>query len=103
MIEYTEKSLKIASKIGDRRNEGVWLNNLGIAFQHEKKYKEALACSMLAKDIIATTGYPQLKTTELSLENLKEELGEKEFEKLEAEVVPRAAEIVKKILEGTPI
>ncbi len=106
-IEYYEKALKIAQEIGDRRNEGVWLNNLGIAFRHEKKYKEALACSILAKETITITGYSKLKTTELNLENLKEdlkdELGEKEFETLEAEVAPRAAEILKNILEGTSI
>ncbi len=102
-IGYYKKALEIAQEMGDRRNEGVWLNNLGIVFRHEKKYKESLACSMLANEINTIMGYPQLKTTESNLKNLKEELGEKEFGTIKAEVAPIAAEIVKNILEGTSI
>ncbi|VVB90193.1 Photosystem I assembly protein Ycf3 [uncultured archaeon] len=98
-IEYYQKALAIAQEIGDKHNEGVWLNNLGYIFKNQKKYKEALACYLLAKEIRTRIKDPMLKKTESDLKNLKEELGEKEFEKLEAEVAPRAAEIVKQALE----
>jgi hypothetical protein len=68
-----------------------------------KKYREAMACHMLAKNIRTQIEDPNIEKTESNLKNLKEELGEKEFETLEAEVAPRAEEIVKKILEGTSI
>jgi len=99
--DYFEKALKIAQEIGERKNEGAFLNNLGIIFKTEKKYKEAIACYLLAKDIRTQIGDPYLEKTEISIKKLKEELSE--FETLEAEVAPRAAEIVKKILEGDPI
>ncbi len=101
--EYYEKALKIAQEIGNRRFEGRWLNDLGEVFLNEKQYKEALACFLLAKAIHIQAEDTSLKTTESNLENLKEELGDEEFEKLEAEVAPRTAEIVKNILEGTSI
>ncbi len=94
---------QIAQEIGNRRNEGTWLNNLGVVLKDETKYKEALACLLMTKDIRTQIKDQNLKTTESNLVNLKEKLGEKEFEKLAAEVVPRAEEIVKKILEGTSI
>ncbi len=102
-IDYYEKSLKIFQEIGERKNEGISLNNLGVCFKNDKKYQEALACYLLAKDIRTQIEDPDLKQTEANLKNLKEELGEKDFEKLEAEVAPRAAEIVRKILEGTSV
>ena len=102
-IEYYKKALKIAIEIGDRSNEGVWLNNLGDTFLNEKKYEEAMACYLLAKDVKIQIEDPTLHTTESKLKKLKEELGVKKFETLEAEVAPRAEEIVKNILEGTSI
>jgi tetratricopeptide (TPR) repeat protein len=102
-LEYYKKALKIAREIGDGRNEGIWLYNLGINFRHDKKYRESLACYMLAKDLQTQKEDPKLKITESDIGSLKEQLGEKEFEKLEAEVVPRAADIVRRILERTSV
>ncbi len=98
-IQLYEKALAIAEEIGDRRGEGALLNNLGDALEHDKKYKEALVCYLLAKDICTQIKDPELKTTESNLVNLKEKLGADEFEKLAAEVAPRAEEIVKEMLE----
>lgn len=102
-IEYYKKALKIAIEIGDRSNEGVWLNNLGDTFLNEKKYEEAMACYLLAKDVKIQIEDPTLHTTESNLKKLKNELGKKKFEKLQSDVAPRAAEIVKKILEGISV
>jgi len=79
--------------------EGNNLNNLGYAFQNEKKHKEALACYLLAKEIRIEIKDPNLKTTESNISRLKEALGKKRFEKLVKEVEPAAEEIVKKVLE----
>ncbi|OGW14308.1 MAG: hypothetical protein A3G93_03080 [Nitrospinae bacterium RIFCSPLOWO2_12_FULL_45_22] len=98
-FEYYAKALKIAHEIGDRGNEGVWFNNLGNIFRDKKKYKEALSFYLLAKDIFTQIEDPDIETTESSLKNLKEELGEKEFEQLEAEVGPKKEEIIKKMLK----
>ncbi len=97
-IEYYQKALAIAQEIGDRRNEGVLLNNLGYVFKNKNKYIEALACYLLAKEIRAQIKDPNLKTTDSNLKNLKEELGEAEFEKLAAEAAQGAEEIVRKML-----
>ncbi|MBI1881436.1 MAG: tetratricopeptide repeat protein, partial [Chloroflexi bacterium] len=34
-IEYLEQALVIAREIGDRRNEGTWLGNLGNAYKDQ--------------------------------------------------------------------
>jgi len=96
-IQYYEQALDIAKEIGDRRGEGADLNNLGYAFQIEKKYKEALACYLLAKKIRIEIKDPELRRTESNFSNLKEALGEKKFEKLVKEVEPAAEEIVRKM------
>ncbi len=84
------------SQTGDRRSESTLLNNLGATFEDVKKYEEAVACYLLAKEIHIQIEDPELKTTELNLKRLEEKLGIKKFEMLLAEVAPRAEEIVKK-------
>ncbi|MBI4223021.1 MAG: tetratricopeptide repeat protein [Planctomycetes bacterium] len=98
-VGYYKKALKIAQEIEYKRAEGAWLSNIGDIYKDEKKYKEALACYLLAKDIFIKAEDRNLETTESSLKNLKEELGEKEFEQLEAEVGPKKEEIIKKMLK----
>jgi tetratricopeptide (TPR) repeat protein len=100
-IQYYEKALAIDKEIGDRRGEGTWLNNLGAIFMDKEKYREALSCLLLAKDIRTRIKDPNIKTTDSNLQNLKEKLGEKGFEKLAAEAAPRAEEIVRKMLESS--
>jgi tetratricopeptide (TPR) repeat protein len=99
-IKYFEKALVIAKEIGDKRGEGTHLNNIGATFQTQEKYTEALVYHLLAREIRIQIKDPNLKTTESNLNNLKEELGEKEFEKLMAKTAPGAQEIVRKMLEG---
>jgi len=100
-IEYYEQVLVIAREIGDREGEETWLNNLGFTFENEINYREALACYLVAKGIRIEIKDSNIKKTESNLNNLKNKIGEKEFEKLLAEVAPRAEEIITKILEGT--
>ncbi len=96
-IEYYMDALKIAQEIGNRSFEGRWLNDLGEVFANEKQNKEALSCFLLAKDIRTRIEDKSLEKTESNLENLKEKLSEKEFEKLKAAVAPRAEKIVREL------
>ncbi len=98
-IGYYGQALVITREMGDRRSEGNHLNNLAFAFIDENKYREALACHLLARGIRIEIKDPNIKTTESNLIVLKDKLGEKEFEKLLAEVAPRAEDIIMKILE----
>jgi tetratricopeptide (TPR) repeat protein len=98
-IEHYQKALTISQEIGERRMQGNHLNNLGSAFANKKKYRVALACYLLSKEIRIEIKDPNLETTELNLSNLKEALGENEFEKLIKEVEPAAEEIVKDMLK----
>ena len=99
-IGYYKKALAISNEIGDRHGEISCLNNIGSAFGDKRKYKEAFACFLYSKNICTEINHFELKKTESNLEKLKKELGEKEFEKLEAEVAPKAKEIVNQILES---
>ena len=76
------RALKIASEIGDRGNKGVWLNNLGNVFRDQKKYKEALAFYLLAKDIFTQIEDPDPVTTESNLKALEEVLGKRNLKNL---------------------
>ncbi len=98
-IQYYEKALATAQEIGYRRGEGNSLNNLGVVFEDEEKYKVALACYLLAKEIFTQIEDPNLETTESNIRGIEEKLGEKEFEKLAAEVAPRVEEIVRELLK----
>jgi tetratricopeptide (TPR) repeat protein len=99
-IQYYEKSLDIDQEIGNRRGEEIDFNNLGFVLEKEKRYREALACYLMSKKIYREIKAPNLKTIlESNINNLKEELGENEFEKLIKEVEPGAEEIIRKMLE----
>ncbi len=91
--------MKIAHDICDKRNEGIWLNNLGDIFMYKKKHKEALVLYRLAKDIFTQIEDLDLVRTESNLKILKKEIGERMFEQLIAEVSTKEDEIVRKILE----
>jgi len=105
-IEFYEKALKIAQEIGDIEGEGTWIGYLGSAYYDKGDMKnavecneEAFACYFLAEDML--TEEPELVKLEFNLQNLKKELGEKEFEKLAASVKPRAEDILLKIIGKT--
>jgi tetratricopeptide (TPR) repeat protein len=99
-IEYHEKALVIAREIGDRRGEGVWLNNLGVAFKDLKNYDLALACYLLARTIRGEIRDREIERTENNISVLKTKMGAEEFQKLMATVEPKAEEIIQGILGG---
>ena len=93
-IDYSKQALIIAREIEDRRNEGNWLNNLGVAFKNLKKYDLALACYLLARKIRREIRDPEIETIENNISGLKNEVGKKEFQKLMDRVEPKAEEII---------
>jgi tetratricopeptide (TPR) repeat protein len=99
-FEYDAKALEIARQIGDKRNEGILLTTLGNFFStDESKYEEALACYLLAKKTRTNLGNAQqLAQTESNIKHIEDKLGKTEFNRLQAEVVQRAEEIIGKIL-----
>ena len=97
-IEYYEQALSIAKEIGNRRGEGIWLNNLGVVFKDLGKYDLALACYLLAKKIRMEIKDPKVETTENNINELKTKIGAEEFQKLMATVEPKAEEIIQGIL-----
>ncbi|KAF5434494.1 Tetratricopeptide (TPR) repeat [Candidatus Methanophagaceae archaeon] len=94
----SEKALKIAREIGDRRGEGTWLNNIGVTFKDLEKYAVALACYLLAKKIRMEIRDPNVETTENNIKELKTKIGAVEFQKLMATVEPKAEEIIQGFL-----
>lgn len=98
-IGYYEEALKISREIGDRRGEGNHLHNLGSVLVAEKRFEDAVACLLLAKNIRGSVEDPRLAATESVLDDLKKQLGKERFERIMADVNPRAEEIVKKLLQ----
>jgi tetratricopeptide (TPR) repeat protein len=96
-IEYYHQALDISREIGDRRGEGTHLLNLGSAYNDQKMYADALAFFIVAGNIFAEIKSPYIETINSNLKRLEEEIGKTEFEKLMAEVAPKAEEIVRKL------
>ncbi len=96
-IEYYKQALDISREIGDRRNEGVWLGNLGLAYSDQKKYDNALACSIISRDIFIEIKSPAIELINSNLKRLEEDIGKNDFEKLMADVAPKAEEIVREL------
>ena len=48
-------ALSAARRLGDRRGEGVVLNNLGVAYRQRRRFDEALACHAQALNISEST------------------------------------------------
>ncbi|MBA5941939.1 MAG: tetratricopeptide repeat protein [Methanophagales archaeon] len=88
-----EKSLAITQEIGDRRGEGTRLNNLGVAFTNLEKYELAFSCYLLARKIRLEIGDPEIATTENNINELKNKIGKKEFQKLLDTVEPKVEKI----------
>ena len=91
----------IAKQIGDKRSQGIWLNNIGYFFSSfNNKNSESLACYLLAKQINEELGNPRkIAQTESDLKDFELKLGEIEFNRLLTEVTPKAEEIVQKLLQ----
>ncbi len=56
-IEIYEESLAIARKVGDRRNEGIWLDNLGLAYYALGRVEQAAELHGQALDIAHQVGH----------------------------------------------
>ncbi|NOR46718.1 MAG: hypothetical protein GQ533_01535, partial [Methanosarcinaceae archaeon] len=63
----------------------------------QKIYVNALAFFIIARDIFIEIKSPHIETINSNLKRLEEEIGKTEFEKLMAEVAPKAEEIVRKL------
>jgi tetratricopeptide (TPR) repeat protein len=49
-------ALSAARRLGDRRGEGIVLNNLGVAYRQRRRFDEALTCHAQALNISESTG-----------------------------------------------
>jgi len=71
-IEYHEQAMKIAREIGDKRNEGHWLGNLGSAYGNLGDPKKAIEFLKQSLDIGKAIEDPRIiRLCERKLEKLE--------------------------------
>lgn len=100
-IGYYSKSIIISQEIGNMLSECLGLCNLGIILGYKEKYRDAMACYLLAEDICFQINDPYINNIEMSINDIKNKIGENEFEKILKEVNPKLDKIVEEILSDT--
>ena len=98
-MAYYQGAVKIARQIGHRRGERNQLHNLGEACRDKGTYESALACYLVALDVGQSISDPRIGSTEESILDLKQQLGEDEFARLLERVEPNKERIVDELLE----
>lgn len=100
-LDFFKKAFAVAHQISDKRSEGVWLYKLSLLFCSYSKYREAIACYLLAKQINLRLGTPEdIVETESKIKELETELGEKEFTRILLEAAPKSKEILNEIMNS---
>ena len=100
-IGYYSKSIIISQEIGNMLSECLGLCNLGIILGYKEKYRDAMACYLLAEDICFQINDPYINNIEMSINDIKNKIGENEFEKILKEVNPKLDKNVEEILNDT--
>jgi len=82
---YHEQHLAVARQIGDRQGEGNALGNLGLAYGRLGDYAQAISCLVAASLIYRQILSPSLKIVLGTLQSMRYQVGDAEFEQLAAE------------------
>ena len=82
---YNE-SLEIKRKLGNQSGIAISLHQLGRIAEKRKEYKEAIGKIRQAATIFERLGSPDLDIANRSLERIKEQIGDQEFERLVREI-----------------
>jgi tetratricopeptide (TPR) repeat protein len=93
-----EEALSINRAMGDREGEGKTLRNFGRLYLAERNYSIALAALLLAQRLLDELQSPYRHSTQEGLDDLRQEIGEKQFADLRTKVELQASQIVKEAL-----
>ncbi len=97
--ELYEQSLKIAGELGNKSGVGITLGQMGRLAEAEKDDRTALRNYLIALSIFEQLKSPYRDLARSYLAQMQKRLGEKEFERLSAEVKREVAEELKKLLK----
>jgi hypothetical protein len=93
------RALDIARQISHRQGECNLLHNLGEAWRDKGKHEWALACYLMALDVGQSISDPRVGSTQESIAELRQQLGEQEFAGLFQRVEPNKERIVQEMLQ----
>ena len=95
---HIQQALKISKEVGDREGEAKALQTTGLLYFKQYHYDVALACFLLASNILDELHSPYLMETQRSLKILREAMGNDEFTELATQVEPQAQQIIEQAL-----
>jgi hypothetical protein len=90
--------LYILREVEDRRGEGETLYTLGKLYYEGDHYSPALACFLLAKDILTEVQSPSSIEVQSWIDDLHNRIGSEDFTLLLSEVKPQAFQVVEEAL-----
>src|SRR4030042_1158670 len=98
-IDRYMRALDIARQISHRQGECNQLHNLGEAWRDKGKHEWALACYLTALGVGQAISDPRVGSTQESIAELRQQLGEQEFAGLFQRVEPNKERIVQEMLQ----
>jgi tetratricopeptide (TPR) repeat protein len=96
--ECYKEALSITKEVGDHEGEGKTLRNIGILYGAQHGYDIALAALLLAKRTLDQLQSPYRDSVQAEIDALRKEVGEEQFNLLQAKVELQADQIVKQAL-----
>ena len=89
-MEYYRQALGIAREVEDREGQGKALRNMGKLYLDQQRYEEALACLLLARNILSEVQSSYYEESQRGIKTLRKAVGDEEFARLLARVEPQA-------------
>ena len=96
--EFLKRALNISRELGDRWGEGETLHEIGKLYFGQYSYDSALACFLLAQNLLTEVKSPDRDGTQSSIEALHRLVGDEQFTTILAKVEPEAQQIVDQAL-----
>lgn len=97
-LEYFKQALNICREVGDRSGESKILYQVGMIYLENDAYRIALACLLTTHEIFELVGSKEQVSVKSSIEELRQKLGQEQFDDLEAQVKQNKREIIEKNL-----
>jgi tetratricopeptide (TPR) repeat protein len=97
-LDYYQQALSIRREVGDRRDEGTTLWNIGASLL-EQQHDVSLAAFLLAKHLFEAVQSPSQNNVQSWIDSLRHVVGEEQFALLVAQVEPHAQQILEQFLK----
>jgi tetratricopeptide (TPR) repeat protein len=95
-LDYFKQALNICREVGDRFGESRILYQVGTLHLENDAYQIALACLLTAHEFFELAGSKEQASVKSSIEELRQKLGQEQFDDLEVQVKQNKRQIIEK-------